>query len=361
VSKRFHKISSWLIGLILLITLLPLSTLLGAPPSQAAACAEVYTVQAEDWLSKIADKFLGNMLAYPAIYVATNQQHAADPTFALIGNPDLLEVGWQLCIPTGEQAETLLTKTQAEPEAVTLASADLTVFAAASLTEAFTEIGQNFETAYPGVDVTFNFAGSQQLAQQLDQGAPADVFASANTTQMGIASESGRVDSNTQQLFARNQLVVVYPIDNSTRLRDLSDLAQPNLKLILAAGEVPVGQYSIDFLDKAAADPGYGTDFKAAVLNNVVSYEQNVKAVLTKVALGEGDAGLVYTSDVNPDIASQVGQIEIPANLNTVAAYPIAVVSDSPNPTQAQAFIDYVAGPEGQQILARFGFMPASE
>jgi molybdate transport system substrate-binding protein len=178
---------------------------------------------------------------------------------------------------------------------------------------------------------------------------------------MGIASESGRVDSNTQQLFARNQLVVVYPIDNSTRLRDLSDLAQPNLKLILAAGEVPVGQYSIDFLDKAAADPGYGTDFKAAVLNNVVSYEQNVKAVLTKVALGEGDAGLVYTSDVNPDIASQVGQIEIPANLNTVAGYPIAVVSDSPNPTQAQAFIDYVAGPEGQQILARFGFMPASE
>ena len=173
------------------------------------------------------------------------------------------------------------------------------VFAAASLTEPFGEIGKSFEAAHPGVTVVYNFAGSQQLAQQINAGAPADVFASANKKQMGATIDAGSVISGTQQIFARNRLVVIYPKDNPAGLKDLNDLANPGLKLVLAAKEVPVGQYTLDFLDKAAADPALGTTFKDAVLKNVVSYEDNVKNVLTKVALGEADAGIVYLSDIS--------------------------------------------------------------
>ncbi|MCB0212150.1 MAG: molybdate ABC transporter substrate-binding protein [Anaerolineae bacterium] len=335
------------------------STALGAPPTQAAPCAENYTVQADDWLSKIADKFLGDAQAYPVIFEATNQQHTADNAFALIENANLIEVGWQLCIPSSEQAELLLTQTSTASAA--LEPADLTLFAAASLTEAFTEIGQNFEVAYPGVTVTFNFAGSQQLAQQLGQGAPADVFASANNTQMDVAIEAGRVISGTQQTFVYNRLTVIYPIDNPMRLNQLEDLANPDLHLILAATEVPVGRYSLEFLDKAADDVAFGTPFKDQVLNNIVSYEPNVKVVLTKIALGEGDAGIVYSSDVTPDVADQVGHIEIPDALNTIAAYPIAAISDSRYPTQAAAFTAYILSPEAQAVLARYGFIARME
>lgn len=339
---------------IVTLTQWPAAITWSAPTAQSDACAEVYTVQADDWLSKIADKFLGDVLAYPAIFEATNQQHAVDSTFALIENADMIEVGWQLCIPTGSQAETLLAKTDAPAE---LEPADLTVFAAASLTEAFTEIGQQFQAAHPGVTVTFNFAGSQQLAQQLGQGAPADVFASANNTQMGVAIEAGRVISGTQQTFVRNRLTVVYPADNPASLSQLQDLAKPNLRLIMAAAEVPVGRYSLEFLDKSAQDPAFGDAFKEQVLGNVVSYEPDVKVVLTKIALGEGDAGIVYTSDVTPEVAGQLGQIEIPDELNTIASYPIAVVNNSKYPAQAAAFVAYILSPAAQEVLARYGFI----
>ena len=354
-KKSFKMLGGIVVLLILGLIQWATSTVLGAHPLQSDACTEVYTVQADDWLSKIADKFLGDTLAYPSIFAATNQQHMIDDAFAQIENADLIEVGWQLCIPSSEQAELLLAETSAAP--VALEPADLTVFAAASLTESFTEIGQIFETAHPGVHVTFNFAGSQQLAQQLGQGAPADVFASANNTQMGVAIEAGRVISGAQQTFVRNRLTVIYPVDNPAGLSQLGDLANPDLHLILAAAEVPVGRYSLEFLDKAAQAPDFGPTFKDQVLNNVVSYEPNVKVVLTKIALGEGDTGIVYSSDVTPDVADQVGQIEIPDALNTIAAYPIAVVSDSRFPTQAEAFTEYILSPEAQEVLARYGFI----
>lgn len=244
------------------------------------------------------------------------------------------------------------TKTEANPtEPITL-----TVFAAASLTEAFTEIGHDFETAQPGVQVIFNFGGSQQLAHQLSQGAPADIFASANTDQMATAIEAERVAASAPQTFVHNRLVVIYPADNPASLARLQDLSQPNLRLILAAEDVPVGRYSQQFLDKAVADPAFEAGFKDAVLANVVSYEQSVKAVLTKVALGEGDAGIIYSSDVTAEVADQVGQLDIPDNLNTIATYPIAVVSDTAYPDQARAFVAYVLSPDGQDVLARFGF-----
>lgn len=233
----------------------------------------------------------------------------------------------------------------------------LHVFAAASLTNAFGEIGENFAAAHPGTEVVFNFAGSNQLATQIGEGAPADVFASANGTQMNVVIDSGRIISGTQRTFARNRLVVVTPSDNPAGLTGLEDLATPGLKLVFAAAEVPVGQYSLDFLDKAEADGRLGAGYKAAVLANVVSYEENVRAVLTKVSLGEADAGIVYTSDVGA-AAEEVAQIEIPDQLNTVASYPIAPVGDSPNLAAAQQFMDYVLAPAGQQVLVKYGFIP---
>lgn len=235
----------------------------------------------------------------------------------------------------------------------------LTVLAAASLTESFTELGKLFEFKNQGVTVTFNFAGSQQLAQQLAQGAQADVFASANTKYMDAAVESGRVDEADPRTFALNRLVVIFPKENPAGLTELKDLAKPGLKLDLADESVPVGKYSLEFLDKAMADPAFDPQFKENVLKNVVSYEITVKAVLTKVVLGEADAGIVYITDITPDAAGKVGTLNIPDALNTIASYPIAPISDSKNPNLAQAFVDLVLSPEGQQIMTEYGFLPA--
>lgn len=233
----------------------------------------------------------------------------------------------------------------------------LTVFAAASLTDAFNEIGSNFSAANPGIEVVFNFAGSQQLAQQLSQGADADVFASANGKQMVVAIDAGRIVSGTQHTFVRNRLVAVTPKENPAQITTLQDLAKSGIKLILAAKEVPVGQYALDFLDKAEADGSLGAGYKAAVIANVVSYEENVKAVLTKVTLGEADAGIVYSSDVTADASAKVQRIDIPDALNTVAAYPIATVSNSAHPDAAKQFVDFVFSPAGQTVLVKNGFI----
>ena len=233
---------------------------------------------------------------------------------------------------------------------------ELNVFAAASLAGAFTELGKQWESAN-NTTLRFNFAGSQQLAQQIKEGAAADIFASANQRQLEVAIEAGRVRAGTQQIFARNRLVVIYPQDNPAQLAQLQDLAKPNVKLVLAAAAVPVGEYTLDFLAKAAELPQYTAAYKQNVLGNVVSYEENVKAVLTKVALGEADAGIVYSSDVTPEVAGQLGRIDIPDELNTLATYPIAPLSDSPNAELAGRFIEYVLSPTGQHILATYGFI----
>ncbi len=239
----------------------------------------------------------------------------------------------------------------------TPAAAELNVFAAASLTDAFREIGKRFEAANPATRVTFNFAGSQQLAQQIGQGAPADVFAPANDKQMEAVMRSGEVVRGTQRAFVRNRLVVIYPHDNPAGVRELKDLARPGLKLDLAAKGVPAGQYALDFFDKAGQDPAFGRAFKAAVLENVVSYEENVRAVLTKVTLGEADAGIVYSSDITPAAAGKVARLEIPETLNTVATYPIAPIKDAKNAGLAQKFVEYVLSPDAQAILGTYGFM----
>ncbi len=238
------------------------------------------------------------------------------------------------------------------------ASSTLTVLAASSLTESFTELGALFETQNPGVKVVFGFAGSQQIAQQLGQGAAADVFASASQKYMDAVVDSGRVSPDAPRVFVQNRLVVILPKDNPAGLTRLQDLARPGLIIDLADKTVPVGQYSLDFLDKAVQNPAFDLQYRENVLKNVVSYEDTVKAVVTKVSLGEADAGIVYLTDVTGLAAQSIASIEIPDDLNSIASYPIAPVADSKNPGLASAFVDLVLSPEGQAVLARYGFIP---
>jgi molybdate transport system substrate-binding protein len=233
----------------------------------------------------------------------------------------------------------------------------LSVFAAASLTESFAEIGRLFEREHPGVKVSFNYAGSQQLAQQLAQGAPADVFASAGQQPMSGAVEAGRVRLGDVVPFAANRLAVIYPADNPAGLRRVQDLARPGLRLVLAAREVPAGQYALEFLSKASRDPAFGTGFADGVLANVVSYEENVRAVVSKVALGEADAGIVYVTDFAGVRNENIGCLEIPEAVNVSAFYPIAPTTDTRQSSLARQFVDTVLSAEGQAILSRYGFI----
>jgi len=238
----------------------------------------------------------------------------------------------------------------AAPEAHTLK-----VFAAASLTDAFTEIGKNFEAANPSVTAIFNFAGSQALRTQIEEGAPVDVFASASGKEMDALLTGKFIAEGMPQIFLTNKLVVILPPDNPAGLEKLEALANPGIKLVLAAEEVPVGNYARQALD--LMNGSFGTDFKDKVMANVVSNEDNVKQVVAKVQLGEADAGIVYTSDAiaAPDLKT----VEIPLQLNVIARYPIAALADSTNPDLAQAFVDYVFSPESQAVLQKWGFAPA--
>ena len=250
---------------------------------------------------------------------------------------------------TATEAPTAVAPT-ATPEPQTL-----TVFAAASLTEAFTEIGKTFEAANPDVTVTFNFAGSQALRTQIEEGAPADVFASASGKEMDALVTGKFVTEGLPQIFLTNKLVVILPANNPAGLAKLEELAKPGMKLVLAAETVPVGNYARQSLDKMSAS--FGADFKDKVLANVVSNEDNVKQVVAKVQLGEADAGIVYTSDAiaAPDLKT----IEIPSELNVIAKYPIAPLTKSAYADLAKAFTDYVLSTEGQSVLKKWGFAPA--
>jgi molybdate transport system substrate-binding protein len=237
-------------------------------------------------------------------------------------------------------------------------SMELNVFAAASLTECFNALAKQYEALDADVRISFNFGGSQQLSQQINQGAPADIFVSANMKQMTEAAKSGRIDSSAPKFFAHNRLVVVCPKENVAGLRSLRDLAKPHLKIILADKAVPVGQYSLDFLGKCTKSTSFDSAFRTEVLRNVVSYEENVKVVLSKIILGEADAGIVYSSDISEHIRQDVETIEIPDEFNVVATYPVAVVRDSKHLAHAQKFMEFLLSGDGQAILARFGFIP---
>ena len=230
------------------------------------------------------------------------------------------------------------------------------VFAAASLTESFTELGQMFEAAHPGAKVLISFAGSQQLRAQLEQGAQTDVFASANTKEMNAAIASSLVVSGTQKTFARNRLMVVLPKDNPGQIATLADLARPGLKLVVADEAVPAGKYTAEMLAKMSQDPAYGADFADRVQKNVVSRENDVKAVVAKASLGEADAGVVYATDAGA-AADKLGSLAVPDQFNQIAIDPIAVLASAPHAELAQQFVDLVLSDAGQALLAKYGFV----
>ena len=232
----------------------------------------------------------------------------------------------------------------------------LTVFAAASLTDAFKEIGREFEAADPGVQVNFSFAGSQVLRMQLEQGASTDLFASADHKNMDFLISEGLVVPNSEQDFTTNRLVVILPAGNPGNLETLHDLSLPHIKLIMADPSVPAGNYALQVLTRMSKDPAFSEDFSSVVLANVVSNEIDVRQVVTKVELGEADAGIVYQSDVVavPGLIT----IPIPESFNILARYPIAVLRSSLNPDLAGEFIAYVVSPAGKAILESWGFSP---
>jgi molybdate transport system substrate-binding protein len=250
---------------------------------------------------------------------------------------------------------------EASPTAIAFPSGggEVTVFAASSLTDSFGQIKTTLEAANPGLTITYNFAGSQALVTQLTQGASADVFASASNSQMKAAVDGGVIDG-TPVTFTQNRLAIIVPNDNPAGVTGFADLGKDGLKLVLAQAEVPVGMYARQSICKAASDTAtYGNSFVDSVTANIVSEEDNVKAVASKVALGEADAGIVYTTDVTADVADSVQVIAIPADVNVVAKYPIAPVTGG-NADLADAFISYLTGPEGQAILQSYGFEPTS-
>ncbi len=234
----------------------------------------------------------------------------------------------------------------------------LNIFAAASLTKAFNMIEANFTKIHPNVTFKADYDSSATLEQQIANGAPADIFASADTTNMQKATTAGLVTSS--QIFAHNRLVVILPASNPGHISTLKDLANPGVKIDVAAATVPVGKYALQVLANMAKSPDYGPTYSAAVLKNVVSQEANDAAIVQKVQTGEVDAGIVYVSDINSTDASQFISIAIPDNFNVIANYPIAVLKNSSNSSTAQAFVAYVLSSDGQTVLKQFNFIPAS-
>lgn len=218
----------------------------------------------------------------------------------------------------------------------------ITVFAAASLKGTFTEIGKQFEAENDGVTVTFSFAGSSDLVAQIQQGAPADVFASADTENMAKATADDLV-AGAPVDFARNSLEIATPPDNPAEVDSIDDLASPDVKVVVCAAEVPCGAAAVG-VEKAA-----GIDIRP------VSEEQSVADVLGKVISGEADAGLVYVTDIKA-AGDQVRGVPFPESADVVNTYPIATLSGSEHATLAKAFAAYVAGPAGQAVLAEAGF-----
>jgi molybdate transport system substrate-binding protein len=261
-------------------------------------------------------------------------------------------------VACSSKSETPVAQTPTSPAGAAL-SGGLTVFAAASLTGAFNEMKTSLEKTNPGLSITVNFASSTQLRAQLEQGAQADVFASADEKQMDLAREAGLL-AGEPVVFAHNRLVVILPRDNPANIETLQDLSRPGVKLDVASETAPIGAYTRQFLERASAAAGFGADFEERVLANVVSEEENVKQVVAKVRLGEVDAGICYVSDVTPEAASDLATIDIPDELNEIATYPIAVLKDAGDPALARAFLDYVLSPEGQSILRGQNFVPVA-
>jgi molybdate transport system substrate-binding protein len=239
------------------------------------------------------------------------------------------------------------------PGARSAASGELVVFAASSLREAFGELGQAFERTHPGTKVVFHLAGSQELRTQIENGAPADIFASADPKHMQ-ALVDGKL-AVTPRVFARNEPVLVVPKGNPAGIGHFSDLPKAR-RIVVGVPEVPIGAYTLRILE--AASKRYGEDFRVKVEARVVSRELNVRQVLAKVRLGEADAAVVYRTDA-ATAGRDVELIAIPPEVNVVAEYPVAALTRARQPPLAAAFVDSLFSVSGREVLARFGFRTA--
>jgi molybdate transport system substrate-binding protein len=250
------------------------------------------------------------------------------------------------CVPAlmlaacGDDDDDSASATEA-PAEESMLEGDLTVFAAASLTDAFDEVGAAFEEANPDVSIEFNYGASSALREQILAGAPADVFASANTSNMDQVVEAGA--ATDPQDFVTNQLQIVVPAENPGGVTGLDDFANADLLIGLCAEEVPCGEFGREALGNAQVTPSVDTN------------EPDVRALLTKVEAGELDAGIVYVTDVLA-AGGAVEGIDIPADENVTATYPIAALSEAGNAELAAAFVEFVLSGDGQEILESFGF-----
>jgi molybdate transport system substrate-binding protein len=234
----------------------------------------------------------------------------------------------------------------------------LTILAASSLTDAFRELGNTFEEQNQGVEVKQTFGASSDLLAQIQQGAPADVFASAAQEEMNTAVKDGLVPGKPE-VFVKNREVIMVPKDNPANTNSLEDMAKPDIKLVLAAKDVPAADYAIEILGKANKE--YGPDFEQDVLSNVVSREVDVRASVNRVVVGDADATFGYASDYTPDIRDKVKVIKIPPEQNIVATYPIAALKDAKAPELAKKWVDLVTSEEGQKVLEKWNFEPAAK
>lgn len=235
--------------------------------------------------------------------------------------------------------------------------ATLTVLAASSLTDAFGELAGTFEKENPGVRVKASYESSSTLLAQIQQGAPADVFASADKAKMRTAASEGLVEGEAE-VFVKNREVIMVPKDNPAGIEEFRDIAEPGVKIVLAEDGVPVAEYAAEILAKA--DREYGGGFERAVKSNIVSREADVRASVNRVALGDAEATFGYESDYTPDVRDKVRTVEIPADLNIIATYPIAALEDAREPELAQKWVDLVTSEKGQKVLERWGFEPGA-
>ena len=234
---------------------------------------------------------------------------------------------------------------------------ELTVFTAASLTGAFGEIGQIYENE-TNIRVVFNFDGSQALRTQIENGAYADLFASANKKQMNALKNDGLMNNSSVVIFTKNKLSLIVPKDNPANISSLFDLAKPGLKIVMGTKDVPVGDYALQIISNLGNNSSYGPQYKTKVLANVISQETNVNYVVTKVALGEADVGFAYVSDITESLASKVDKIDIPAEYNIIAEYPMGILLESKYPAESIEFMNLVMSDEGKTVLEKYGFSP---
>lgn len=233
--------------------------------------------------------------------------------------------------------------------------AELTIYGAASLSGVLDEVAAAYEAAEPGTAMTLSTGSSAALATQIEQGAPADVFLSADTVNPQRLVVAGLADG-APITFAANRLAIIVPADDPAGIQSPADLARPGVRVIAAGPAVPISQYAAQLVENLAGEPGYPTGFAAAYAANIVSREDDVKAVVAKVALGEGDAAIVYATDARA--TDGIATVEVPASANVLARYDGIVVKATANAGAARAFLDWLIGPAGQAILHRSGFLP---